>query len=95
MNTYLNELFNLDRKVAVVIGAGGHLCSEMAKGLARVGCAVAILDIRLEKAQTIENELRTEGFNLIMSHKSDVEKKKEHIVALEQVLEKFNMGYYV
>ena len=61
MNTYLNELFNLDGKVAVVTGAGGHLCSEMAKGLARVGCAVAILDLRLEKAEVVENNLRNEG----------------------------------
>ena len=61
MNTYLNELFNLDDKVAVVIGAGGHLCSEMAKGLAKAGCSVAILDIRLEKAEAVSNDLKIEG----------------------------------
>ena len=47
MNSYLNDLFNLKDKVAVVIGGGGHLCSEMAKGFANVGCKVAILDLRI------------------------------------------------
>ena len=90
MDSFLNQLFNLQNKVAVVIGGGGHLCSKIAKGFARVGCAVAILDIRLDKAQTVENELRTEGLDLIISHKIDVEKKEEHVTALEKVLYKFN-----
>ena len=46
---YLDKLFNLNGKVAAVIGAGGHLCSEMARAFARAGCKVVIIDLRLEK----------------------------------------------
>ena len=90
MNTYLNDLFNLDGKVAVVTGAGGHLCSEMAKGLARAGCSVAILDLRIEKANVIEKTLRSEGINNVMSLAIDVVKKQEFHDALKHILEKFN-----
>jgi NAD(P)-dependent dehydrogenase (short-subunit alcohol dehydrogenase family) len=89
MNRYLNELFNLDGKVAVVIGAGGHLCSEMAKGLAKAGCSVAILDIRLEKAEAVSNDLRIEGIDRVMSLAIDVSVKVEHINVLNEILEKF------
>lgn len=89
MNSYLNELFNLEGKAAVVIGAGGHLCSEMARGLARAGCAVAVLDLRIEKAKVVEDELRTAGFDRVMSLAIDVAKKQDHINALEQVLSTF------
>lgn len=44
MPDYLGELFRLQNKTAVVIGAGGHLCSVMALGLARAGVQVALLD---------------------------------------------------
>ncbi|MBI3608070.1 MAG: SDR family oxidoreductase [Nitrospirae bacterium] len=89
MNSYLNELFNLEGKVAVVIGAGGHLCSEMARGFARAGCAVAVLDLRLEKAKAVEDELRAAGFDRVMSLAIDVAKKQEHLDALAQVLSTF------
>ena len=89
MNTYLNELFNLDGKVAVVIGAGGHLCSEMAKGLAKAGCSVAILDIRLEKAEAVSNDLKIEEIDRVMSLAIDVSEKAEHINVLNEILEKF------
>src|SRR5687768_1197221 len=85
MNAYLNELFNLEGKVAVVIGGGGHLCSEMARGFARAGCAVAVLDLRLEKAKAIENELRMAGFDRLTSFAIDVAKKQQHIDALAHV----------
>ena len=61
MNNYLNTLFNLEDKVAVVIGAGGHICSEMAMGYARAGCKVAVLDLRLEKAVIIRDNIIKEG----------------------------------
>lgn len=89
MNTYLNQLFNLEGKVAAVTGAGGHLCSEMARGFARAGCAVAVLDLRLEKAKAVEAELRAEGFDKVMSLAIDVAKKEEHIAALNAIVSQF------
>ena len=89
MNSYLDKLFNLEGRVAVVTGAGGHLCSEMVRGFARAGCAVAILDLRPEKAKVIENELRAAGFDRVMSLAIDVAKKQDHIKALEQILSTF------
>ena len=89
MNTYLNQLFNLEGKVAVVTGAGGHLCSEMARGYARAGCAVAVLDLRLEKAKAVEDELKAEGFDRVISLAIDVAKKEDHVAALANILDAF------
>ena len=72
---YLNKLFNLNGKVAAVTGAGGHLCGEMVKAYARVGCKVAILDLRLEKAKKIEKEINEEGFMDTISLEIDVSDK--------------------
>ena len=55
MNNFLNNLFSLEEKVAVVIGGGGHLCSAMSMGLASSGADLIVVDMRLEKAEkTIE-----------------------------------------
>jgi NAD(P)-dependent dehydrogenase (short-subunit alcohol dehydrogenase family) len=89
MNTYLNEMFNLKDKVAVVIGGGGHLCGEMARGFARAGCKVAVLDLRFEKAKAVEDELKKEHFDNVISIAIDVAKKQDHISALDKVLETF------
>lgn len=89
INHYLSELFNLQGKVAAVIGGGGYLCSEMARGLARAGCAVTILDLRLPKAKAVEDELRASGYERVMSSAIDVTKKEDHVKALEQVLARF------
>ncbi|MDB4238730.1 SDR family oxidoreductase [Alphaproteobacteria bacterium] len=89
MNTYLNKLFNIQGRVAAVTGSGGHLCSEMARGFARAGCAVALLDLRLEKAKAVELELKAEGFNKVMALGINVANKEEHITALEAILDRF------
>jgi short-subunit dehydrogenase len=89
MNTYLNQLFNLEGKVAVVTGAGGHLCSEMARALAKAGCSVAVLDLRIEKAKTIEDEIRSLGYDKVISLAIDVAKKDDHISALKTILLNF------
>ena len=46
MQNVLNT--DLTGKVAVVTGAGGVLCSEFSKVLARAGAKVALLDINEE-----------------------------------------------
>ena len=89
MNTYINQLFNLEGKVAVVTGAGGHLCSEMARALAKAGCSVAVLDLRIEKAKTIEDEIRSLGYDKVISLAIDVAKKDDHISALKTILLNF------
>lgn len=89
MSSYLEKLFNLEGKVAVVIGAGGHLCGEMARGFAKAGCKVAILDLRLEKAKAVEAELNAAGFCDTLSVAIDVGIKQQHIDALEAVTKKF------
>ena len=42
-------------------GAGGVLCSNFAKVLARAGAKVALLDINLEAAQKFADEINAEG----------------------------------
>jgi NAD(P)-dependent dehydrogenase (short-subunit alcohol dehydrogenase family) len=48
--SYLEDLFSLDGKVAVTIGAGGVLGGAMATALGRAGARVAVLDLVPEAA---------------------------------------------
>jgi len=89
MNSYLADIFNLKDKVAVVIGGGGYLCSEMARGFARSGCAIAILDLRIEKVLSVETELRAEGLDRTLSLAINVSKREQHSEALKAILNKF------
>lgn len=52
---------DLCKKVAVITGAGGILCSDFAKALAECGAKVALLDINLESAEKFANEIRENG----------------------------------
>ena len=52
---------NLQGKVAVVTGGGGILCSVMAKALAKAGASVAILDLKIESAQKVADEINSNG----------------------------------
>ncbi|MDR3517744.1 MAG: SDR family oxidoreductase [Azospirillaceae bacterium] len=53
---------DLAGRVAVVTGGGGVLCSQMARALAENGAKVAILDIKLEAAESVATALRADGF---------------------------------
>ncbi|MBR4286739.1 MAG: SDR family oxidoreductase [Clostridia bacterium] len=56
---------NLKGRVAVVTGGGGVLCGGFAKDLARQGVKVAVLDLRLDAAQQVADEIKAEGFEAI------------------------------
>jgi NAD(P)-dependent dehydrogenase (short-subunit alcohol dehydrogenase family) len=60
-----NEIFkrfDLSGKVAVITGAGGELCGAMAQALASMGVHVAVLDLRLDKAQArVDSILKAGG----------------------------------
>lgn len=61
MTEYLEALFGLRGKVAMLTGGGGHICGELARGLARAGATVWILDVRPEKAEAVAASVRDEG----------------------------------
>ncbi len=52
---------DLRGKTAVVTGAGGVLCAEFSKALARAGAKVALLNRTYEKAKTVEDEIIRDG----------------------------------
>ena len=60
-NEYLDSLFVLSGKVAVVTGGGGVLCGVMSNALGRLGVKVAVLDIAEEAAQRVADEIAAEG----------------------------------
>lgn len=48
-------------KVVVITGAGGVLCSTLAKALAKQGHKIAVLDLKLEAAEMVANEIKAAG----------------------------------
>jgi NAD(P)-dependent dehydrogenase (short-subunit alcohol dehydrogenase family) len=58
---YLEELFGLEGKVAVVTGGGGVLCGTLSRALGRAGVKVAVLDIVPEAAQEVARDIKAAG----------------------------------
>ncbi len=52
---------DLSGKVAVITGAGGVICSELARAFAASGAKVALLDLTLPKAQAVAEEIVKDG----------------------------------
>ncbi len=48
-------------KVIVITGAGGVLCSSLAKALAKAGHKIAVLDLRIEAANKVADEINVAG----------------------------------
>lgn len=84
----LLSLFDLTGKIAVVTGGGGVLCGEISRHLARLGVKVAILDLRLEMAQKVAEEIRATG-GRALALQCDVLEKTSVESALQAVLADF------
>jgi NAD(P)-dependent dehydrogenase (short-subunit alcohol dehydrogenase family) len=61
-----NQLLGLEGKTAVVTGAGGVICSHIARGLCQVGMNVMLLDVDEERAIDKANELKSEFPDVIV-----------------------------
>ncbi len=89
MNTYVDRLFNLKGKVAVVIGGGGHLCSAMAEGLVRAGTNVVVADKHEENRSAVVSRLQKIKQGKVIGLPIDVVNRKTHEDLLREALKKF------
>lgn len=86
--SFLDSIFGLDGKVAVVIGGGGVLGGAMAEGLAKAGAKVAILSRTLSKAQAqakfIKSKLGGEAIAIAIdaSRKQELHQAKDEILSV-------------
>jgi len=58
---YIESLFDLSGQVAVVTGGGGVLCGALSRALSKAGVKVAVLDILVEAAEKVVQDVRAEG----------------------------------
>lgn len=63
--TYIEDLFGLKGKNAVIVGGGGVLAGAMAEGLAKTGANIAILDLNIENAQAQADKISDLGVKSI------------------------------
>lgn len=66
---------NLENKVCVVTGAGGVICSHLARSLATCGAKVALLDLNKDSAEVFAKEIREEG-GIAYAYEANVLKKE-------------------
>jgi NAD(P)-dependent dehydrogenase (short-subunit alcohol dehydrogenase family) len=85
---YIDQLFNLEGKVAVITGGGGVLASEIGSGLSKAGVKIVFLDINEEAAQLAANKINEGGGNAI-GLKTNVLELETLKKTREIVLEKF------
>lgn len=79
---------NLENKVAVISGAGGTLCSEMARNLAIQGAKVALLGRRIDSLKKVEHQILQEG-GTVISVSTDVTQQQQVENANTRILEAF------
>ncbi len=85
---YINRLFNVQGKVIVITGGGGILCSTMAKGLAKAGAKVAVLDLMVDAAKKVADEIVAQGGEAIAVY-ADVLNKEALQKSAQEVLSKY------
>jgi NAD(P)-dependent dehydrogenase (short-subunit alcohol dehydrogenase family) len=87
--TYLESLFNINGKVAVITGGSGVLGSKMAEGLLNAGAKVIILGTSEEKLNQKVKSL-SKSTNDLMGLKCDVLNEKNIRNVNDEILKKFN-----
>lgn len=84
--SYIDKMFSLKGKVAAAIGAGGVLAGEMARGLAKAGAKVAVLDLILDNAEKTASSIRSEWSGEAIAVQVDATRKEDIERALGEII---------
>lgn len=87
--SYIENLFNLREKVAVVTGGTGVLGSVMCKALSTAGAKVAIIGRRKDAADALANEIIKSGGEAI-GVSADVLQEQQLLDARKVILDRFS-----
>lgn len=82
-------MFDFSEKYAVVTGAGGAICGEIARELAAAGAQVAIWDLALEAAQSKADEINGATAEKALALACDATDKESVEAALAATVEAF------
>ena len=86
--SYLDELFGIKNKVAVVTGGTGVLGTTMCHALAKAGAKVVIIGRRKDAAEELAASIRKSGQSAI-GISADVLDEKQLLDAKEKILNEF------
>lgn len=80
------ELFDLRQQVAVVTGGAGILCSTLCKTLAKAGVKVGVLDVNLQAADNLAQDIHGLGgeaasFECDVCNRESVEQAARQVIA--------------
>ena len=80
--------FDIAKKVAVITGAGGVICGTMAREMAKKGAKVVLLDLFVEHAEKIADEINAGGGEAV-ALKANVLERESLEAAREAVMARF------
>ncbi|HYG17301.1 MAG TPA: SDR family oxidoreductase [Ohtaekwangia sp.] len=86
--SYLEELFSLRTKVAVVTGGTGVLASSMCRAMASAGAAIAVIGRRKDAADAVAASIIASGGKAV-GISADVLQEKELLSARRQITDQF------
>ena len=78
------QVFRLDKKIAVVTGAGSGIGEQIARLFAQQGAHVILADIRLDAAEQVAGEIRDSGGS-VRAQQLDVAEESQVMAAIERV----------
>jgi len=84
--SFVEDMFDLGGKTAAAIGAGGVLAGEMARGLAKAGAKVAVIDLNPDNAERVAEQIRNDIGGEAVSIKTDATNKDDLRNALDTIV---------
>ncbi len=84
----MESLFSLSGKTAVVVGGGGVLASEMARGIAAAGASIVVVDVTPTKAQEVAQQISHDSGSAI-GCQADATNKADLETVLQSALSSF------